>query len=146
MLVKTKSSGNIEVDNAHIITIPEGLFGFEEYTKYALIECEYKLFMWLQSVQSSELAFLVVDPFIICKDYEIDVDDKELSKIGIVSPSEVCVLVLITITQDGSPVTANLLGPLVINRTNNKAMQTILTNDRWTTKYSIIDSIKERSE
>ena len=146
MLVKTKSSGNIEVDNAHIITIPEGLFGFEEYTKYALIECEYKPFMWLQSVQSSELAFLVVDPFIICKDYEIDVDDKELSKIGIVSPSEVCVLVLITIPQDGSPVTANRLGPLVINRTNNKAMQTILTNDRWTTKYSIIDSIKERSE
>ena len=145
MLVKTKSMGSVEVDNAHIITIPDGLFGFEEYTKFALIDSEYKPFIWLQSLQSTELAFLVVDPFIISSDYEVDVDDKELAKIGIVSPSEVFVLVLITIPQDGSAVTANLQGPLIINRTNNKALQAILADNRWTTKHSIIDSIKKRS-
>ena len=146
MLVKTKSMGNVEVDNAHIITIPEGLFGFEEYTQYALIDSEYKPFIWLQSTQSATLAFLVVDPFIICSDYEVDIDDSELAKIGIVSPAEVYVLALITIPQDGSAVTANLQGPLVINRTNNKAMQAILSDNRWTTKHSIIESIKQRSK
>ncbi len=146
MLVKTKSMGTIEVDNTHIITIPDGLFGFEEYTQYALIDCEYKPFMWLQSTQSNELAFLVVDPFLICSDYEVDIDDKELAKIGIVSPTEVFVLALITIPQDGSAVTANLQGPLVINRTNNKAMQAILSDNRWTTKHNIIEAIKKRSQ
>ena len=41
MQVKTKSMGIVEVDKANIISIPAGLFGFEEYTQYALIDSEY---------------------------------------------------------------------------------------------------------
>lgn len=146
MQVKTKSMGIVEVDKANIISIPAGLFGFEEYTQYALIDSEYKPFVWLQSTQSAELAFLVVDPFLVCSDYEVDVDDKELAKIDIVSPAEVHVLALITIPQDGSSITANLQGPLIINRTNNKAMQAILSDSKWTTKYSILDALKKKKE
>ena len=40
MELKTKARGTIEVSDDAILTIPEGLFGFEEYKKYALIESE----------------------------------------------------------------------------------------------------------
>ena len=33
----------------------------------------------MQSVQESSLAFLLIDPFLICDDFEADIDDKELA-------------------------------------------------------------------
>ena len=86
MKVLSKTMGSVEVAEEHIINIPQGLFGFEEYTDFALITSEYQPFVWLQSLQDNALAFLVIDPFIICEDYEVDIDDRELSKIGIKAP------------------------------------------------------------
>src|SRR5574344_480908 len=68
MDVKTKTKGVVKVEPKQIVTVPEGLFGFEDYKKYAIIESEYKPFIWLQSVDDENLAFLMVDPFIVCGD------------------------------------------------------------------------------
>ncbi|MFA6936618.1 MAG: flagellar assembly protein FliW [Treponema sp.] len=144
MQVKTKTMGTVEVANEHIITIPLGLFGFEEYTDFALIDSEYQPLIWLQSLQDSNLAFLLIDPFIICSDYELDIDDKELSKIGIKDPSDVIVFAIVTVPTDGSAVTANLQGPLIINRTNKKCMQAIVNDSKWTTKHNIIEALRKR--
>src|SRR5574344_2020795 len=144
MQVKTKTKGTVEVANEHIISIPSGLFGFEEYTDFALIDSEYQPLIWLQSLQDSNLAFLLIDPFIICSDYELDIDDKELSKIGIKDPSDVIVFAIVTVPSDGSAVTANLQGPLIINRTNKKCMQAIVNDSKWTTKHNIIEALRKR--
>ena len=70
MEIVTKAHGKIEITEDRLITIPEGLFGFEEYTKYALVDSDYEPFLWLQSCEDSNLAFLIVDPFLICNEYE----------------------------------------------------------------------------
>ena len=142
MLVETKMNGAKDVDEKHIITIPAGLFGFEEYTDFALIESEYEPFVWLQSLQEKNLAFLLIDPFLICEDYEADIDDRELLKIGIKDPADVMVMTVVTVPSDGSPVTANLQGPLIINKKNRRCMQAILDGTRWTTKHNIIEALK----
>ena len=125
---------------------PNGLFGFEEYTDFELFESEYEPFMWLQSVQNSSLAFLVVDPFIICSEYELDVDDIMLSKIDVASASDVYVLAIVTVPSDGSPVTMNLQGPIVINKTNNKCLQIVLSDPSWGTKPDIVAEMKKRGK
>ena len=142
MLVETKMNGAKDVDEKHIITIPAGLFGFEEYTDFALIESEYEPFVWLQSLQEKNLAFLLIDPFLICEDYEADIDDRGLLKIGIKDPADVMVMTVVTVPSDGSPVTANLQGPLIINKKNRRCMQAILDGTRWTTKHNIIEALK----
>ncbi len=144
MEVKTKTMGNVQVDNTHILDFPAGLFGFEEYHKYALIDSEYQPFMYLQSLDEPTLAFLLIDPFIIASDYELDIDDKALSEIGISSPEDVYVLSIVTIPASGGPVTANLQGPVVINRKNNKALQAVLSNTKWTTKHNILKALEKR--
>lgn len=144
MKVKTKTMGNVEVAEEHIISIPSGLFGFEDYTSYALITSEYQPFIWLQSLQDSNLAFLIIDPFIICDDYEVDIDDKELAKIGISDPSDVMVFSLVTVPSDGKPITANLQGPLIINKKNQKGMQVIVLDNKWTTRHDIVESLKNK--
>ena len=55
MELLTKTKGKIEVSDDRILTIPEGLFGFEQYTKYALVDCDLEPFIWLQSCEDSNL-------------------------------------------------------------------------------------------
>jgi flagellar assembly factor FliW len=137
MEVETKTKGRVSVTEKQIITVPDGLFGFEKYKKYALIDSDYTPFIWLQSLDESSLAFLIIDPFVICSDYEADIDDESLKKVGITLPEDIVVMAIVTVPADGTPVTANLQGPIVINRKNNQCMQVILSDSRWTTKYRI---------
>ena len=81
MEVMTKAKGRIDIPEEKILTIPEGLFGFEQYTKFALCDSDYEPFLWLQSLEDMNLAFLIVDPFLISNDYETDIDDETLAKI-----------------------------------------------------------------
>lgn len=144
MDVKTKIGATVSVDENHILNFPEGLFGFELYHNYAIFDSEYSPFMWMQSLEDSNLAFLIVDPFLICSDYELDVDDKTLLKIGITSPKDVIVMSIVTIPKDGSAVTANLQGPIIINRNNKQCMQAVLNSTQWTTKFDIIKALKSK--
>jgi flagellar assembly factor FliW len=144
MDVKTKTMGTVSVDEKQIINFPNGLYGFEEFHRYAIIEAEYQPFYWLQSLDESGLAFIIVDPFLIINDYELDIDDKTLSEIGIDSPGDVILFAIITVPADGQPITANLQGPVVINRKNNTALQVILSDSKWTTKHNIIKALKSK--
>lgn len=146
MEVQTKTMGVVQVDDSRVLDFPKGLFGFEEYHKYALIEAEYEPFFWLQSLDEKGLAFLLVDPFLIVSDYELDIDDKMLSDIGIASPTDVYVWSVVTVPADGGPVTANLQGPLVINRKTQQALQVILSDSKWTTKHNILKALQARGK
>lgn len=125
------------------ITIPEGLFGFEENTCYLLENSEYEPFMWLRSEEEKTLSFLVIDPFLFKQDYEIDVDDANLKEIGIESPADVTVMVIVTLPAEKGPVTANLQGPLVINKKTGVAKQVVLGDSRWSTKHDILAESKK---
>ena len=138
MRVDTKALGEIEIDEQQKINIPLGLFGFEDYREYVLFDAEHHPFYWLQSVEDREIAFVLVNPFLFRPDYEVNITNEELAEIGINSPEKALIFVIVTIPQDGSPMTANLQGPLVINKENMTAMQAILTDVRWKTRHDII--------
>lgn len=146
MEVKTKANGIVNVEEKQLVTFPEGLLGFEKYTKFALIDSEYEPFIWLQSTEESHLAFLMIDPFIICNDYEADIDDATLKSVGIESPEDIIIMTLVTIPKDGSGITANFLGPVVINKKNRKCIQVVLNDNRWTTKFNIVEALKKKGE
>lgn len=146
MNVETKNGMIVQVDEKQIIDLPAGLFGFEKLSKYALLDCEYKPFFWMQSLDDKDLAFLIVDPFLFFSDYEIDADDQTLATIELNKPEDVKIMTIVTVPSDGSPVTVNLQGPLVINKQNNKCMQIILSDSRWQTKHNLLDEIKKRGE
>jgi flagellar assembly factor FliW len=126
------------------IDFPNGLLGFESFTKFSLIEAEYKPFYWLQSEQDKTLSFLVVDPFIFFDDYELDIDDNSLKSIEVKTPADVVVFTIITIPGSNGKITANLQGPLIINKTNNLGMQFVLSDPKWTTKHELV--AKENKE
>ncbi|MDR3285016.1 MAG: flagellar assembly protein FliW [Treponema sp.] len=135
MTVETKTRGTVEISEKQQLLFPQGLLGFEDCTGYALIESEYEPFYWLQSLQDRNLAFLVVDPFLIRKDYEADIDDRALERIDSPSAEDLLVLAILTVPQGNGPVTVNLQGPLVINKRTNRCFQAVLGDPRWTTRH-----------
>ena len=143
MNVNTKAFGQIEVDEKQKIFFPQGLFGFEEYKNYVLLDAEQEPFFWLQSLEEQEIAFILINPFIFRTDYELSVNNEDLAEVGIKTPESALIFAIITIPQDGGSMTANLQGPLVINKENATGMQAILSDIRWKTKHDIIAELKE---
>jgi len=143
MRVNTKAFGLIEVDEKQKINFPQGLFGFEDYKEYTLLDAEHQPFLWLQSLDDQEIAFILINPFLFRPDYEVNIGNEELAEIGITSPENALIFVIVTIPQDGSSMTANLQGPLVINKENMTGMQAVLSDVRWKTKHDIISEIEK---
>jgi flagellar assembly factor FliW len=135
--VKTKAYGLIDVDERQKISFPQGLLGFETLKEYVLLDAERQPFYWLQSLEVEQVAFILVNPFIFRPDYEANIDDDELNRIEISNQQKALVFAIVTIPPDG-PMTANLQGPLVINRNTRRGLQAVLTDPRWKTKHDIL--------
>ncbi|MDR0562387.1 MAG: flagellar assembly protein FliW [Spirochaetaceae bacterium] len=146
MQVKTKAYGLIDVDERQKLMFAQGLFGFEPYKEYILLDAERQPFYWLQSVDCEEVAFVLINPFQFRPDYEVDIDNEELSGIGITDPEKVLVFAIVTIPPDGGPMTANLLGPLVINRDTRQGRQVVLSDPCWKTKHDVIAELAGRRD
>jgi flagellar assembly factor FliW len=143
MKVNTKAFGHIDVDERQKINFPQGLFGFEDFKDYVLLDAEHQPFFWLQSLDDHEIAFILINPFLFRPDYEVNINNEDLSEIDINTPENALIFAIITIPQDGSSMTANLQGPLVINKDKMKGMQAILADVRWKTKHDIIAEFNE---
>ena len=138
MKVATKAYGLIDVDERQKIIFPQGLFGFENLKNYLLLDAERQPFYWLQSIDMEQVAFVLLSPFLFRPDYELNISNEELAEIGINAPEKALVFSIITIPPDGSPMTANLQGPLVINRDTRTGKQAVLSDTRWKTKHDIM--------
>jgi len=136
--VLTKAYGTIEVNERQKITFPSGLFGFESLKDYVLLDAAEQPFYWLQSVDEENTAFILIDPFIFRPDYEMDISNEELLPIGITESEKAVIFSIVTIPPDNSPMTANLQGPLIINRISRLGIQAVLTDSRWKTKHDIM--------
>jgi len=146
MTVNTKAFGKIEIDDKLKLKIPRGLFGFEDYTEYVLFnDAEHEPFYWLQSTDEVEIAFILINPFLFRGDYEANVSDDELSEIGINNHENIVTFTIVTVPQDGSPMTANLQGPIIINKDKMTGMQAVLSDSKWKTKHDILTELNNKS-
>lgn len=137
MEIETTRFGRIEVDAERIITFPRGLLGFPNHTRFALIQTgEENYFFWLQSVDESQLAFVVCDPSIFFKDYEVPVREETQTEIELTDLASLQVFVICNKVDEW--LTGNLLGPLVVNAGNRIGSQVVLTEKKWTTRQPLI--------
>ncbi len=135
--VKSTRFGEIRFNERDIILFPKGLLGFESLHEYVLIERESTMpFLWLQSVKNPSIAFPIVDPLYFKPDYEVRVHAGDLAGIGTVNPSNARIFVVVTIPpKEPEEISINLLGPIIVNLENKKAVQIPLTDSDYSTKY-----------
>ena len=112
------------------ISFPFGLPAFEDVREFVLIANEDEApFIWLQAISTTTLAFITVDPFIVCKDYLPDIPDEDARSLGIETPDDAFILSIVNMkNQENTGITANLVSPIVINWRNLQGKQVIIRN------------------
>jgi len=137
MDIETTRFGRLSVEDERIITFPGGLLGFPDHTRFALIQTgEENYFFWLQSVDEPSLAFVVTDPSIFFKDYEVPIREEAEQELQLTDHSFAQLFVICN--KVGDWLTGNLLGPLVVNAQNRTGQQVVLTEKKWTTRQPLL--------
>jgi flagellar assembly factor FliW len=139
MIIKTARFGEVELNENDILNFSPGLLAFESLTRYILLDIvESPFFKWLQSIDNPELAFLLIDPFVIKKDYNVDINDELADKLGISMAKDVLVYTIVTVPHSGlKDATTNLMGPLVINWPKKQGKQIILDGMNYNIKFPL---------
>ncbi len=141
MRIVTKPYGAIDVDERQKIYFPYGILGFENLKYYVLLDAAQQPFYWLQSMDVVEIAFVLLNPRIFRPDYELEVDEKELEEIGITLEEDILDFAIVTIPDNPGDMTANLQGPIIINRKAKIGRQSISTNPKWEVRHPVLKEL-----
>lgn len=146
MIIETTHFGEIEISEENILDFEEGILGFEDIRKFGIINSEdpESPFKWIQAIEKPELAFALVNPFTIKKDYDFELNDKDANFLGIENPAQVAVFSILVIPEDTKKISMNLKAPIIVNRNNNKAAQIILNSDKYTVRHFILDELQKQ--
>jgi flagellar assembly factor FliW len=133
--------GAIAYSEDDVITFPLGLLGFLKFKRYLLLHNETVApFVWMVSVDNPDLSFPLLDPKRFCADYNPNITRRDLSEISAENPQSLQMYSIVTILQDAHSATANLSGPILINRERKIGKQLVLLDDRYSTKHRILNS------
>ncbi|MBD5513710.1 MAG: flagellar assembly protein FliW [Lachnospiraceae bacterium] len=147
MQITTKVFGEIMIDDDKIIHFPKGIIGFPDLTEFTLVHDEEKgtdSIHWLQSIQEPAFAMPVMDPLIVCPDYNPEADDELFNVLGEIKPDELLVMVTVTVPKDLTQMSVNLKGPIVINAAEKRALQIIVEGDEYKVKFPIYDILNKK--
>jgi flagellar assembly factor FliW len=109
------------------ISLVEPLPGFPDARRFALVELTPGGVLFaLRSLETPDLRFLVVPPAPFFPDYAPEISDAVVAALGIESPDEASILLVVTPGSSPADATANLLAPVVLNTRTRAAMQVVL--------------------
>lgn len=131
-----------EIPEEAVITFPEGLIGCEGWKRFVLQDTEESgSFRLLQSLDDQRVSFVVTDPYLLLPDYSFEMTEADVNTIGLTKPGDALVLcVLVVKLKPELSVTANLLGPLVINVKRQIGVQVILPQSGYSARFPVMDS------
>jgi flagellar assembly factor FliW len=138
----TTRFGTVDVPEDRIITMSKGMMGFPENKRFCIIQHkEDSPFFWYQSVDDPALAFVITNPWLFKPDYKVDLDLASQTMGWEDDGKDVPVecYVLVTIPK-GSPekMTANFVGPLIINTKTREGVQIVLSDESYSLKYPLV--------
>ncbi len=140
MILRTKSLGEIDFIEEAILHFPDGLLGFEGLKRYILAEVnEFLPFFWLISVDEPEIGFALMDPRLsFGSSYGINLSDADREVLGLTAGDAVSVFVIVSISDGGRRITANLQGPVVLNTRNRTGKQVVIYSPGYSVRQSLL--------
>lgn len=144
MKIETTRFGETDVAEEKVVTIKSGIIGFEGLERFVVLDHEGDSpFKWLQSLEDSSLAFVVLDPSVASIDFNFKIPDEIVEDLRIEKGDDVVVMVIVTIPEDPREMTVNLRAPLIINSRNLRGRQLILSDDGIPIRYPIVERNEE---
>lgn len=147
MHITTSRFGVLDAIDDQLVEIESGLLGFPQITSYVRVPvADAEGWVWLQAIEDPDLAFLAIDAFLFFPDYDLVLPTADATALDVQTPEEVEVLALVTLNRDESggleAITANLLGPLVVNNRTHGARQVVLSDSEYTTREVVAGEVR----
>jgi len=115
-----------------LVELVHPMIGFEASSRYVIrpLGGEFGAYALMTSVEVNGLTFVVVPPGVLYPDYRFEIADGDVALLGLTEAADVETWVVIT--RKGVPVpTANLLGPIVVNRRTRAGAQLVLQDSGY---------------
>lgn len=145
MIIATERFGELDVAEKDVIVATSPIPGFPKSTQFFFLQKDsIRPFKWMQSVQEPNLTFVVVEPQYFFHDYAPEISIFDSKEIGTEKVEDIDVVVIVVLPEDMTQMTANLKGPIIINKVSRKMKQVFLETDKWTVRESIIEAIKRK--
>ena len=141
MKVETSRFGTLDISEEEIVRFPEGLYGFEKETEFTLLPFNPNVespMEWMQSLKSTHLAFVITDPYLYLPDYKLKLSEEDKKRVELEGDDQFLTRAIVTIPENYSEMTANLIAPLVINKDKGVAKQFVLTNMDYDTRHYLL--------
>jgi flagellar assembly factor FliW len=142
-LINTRRFGPLEYDESWVVSFPAGLAGFEQETRFVLLERpEWAPIVFLQSLADAGLCFLAAPVVALDPVYSLSVTREDIETLGLdedrqpVPGEQVLCLALLCAPENG-PLTANLLAPVVVNPKSKVAVQAVRADNRYSHQHAI---------
>ena len=126
--IQTSRFGPLDINEEKIITMTTPILGFTAERQFILLpHGPESVFWWLQSVDNPDLAFVVIQPARIVPQYQPTITPQLQQELQVQESDDLEILVILTIPK-GHPeaMTANLLGPVILNPGKKVAKQILL--------------------
>ena len=139
--------GAIAFDPADAIEFPDGLIGFENARRFVTISAGGNSpFLWLQSIETPALAFLLADPDAFAPQYAPELPAFALTELGIGADSPYLLWTTANVPA-GRPrdATLNLAAPIVVNPDSRIGGQIVLDGDAYNIRYRAFPPVQERT-
>lgn len=145
MKIDTRNLGVVEYKEEKVIVFQEGIPGFEELTRFILLEDkEIEGFLYLQSVEDKNICFVMTDPYNLKLDYTPSINESYFEKLGGGADEDFALYAIACIKEVIQESTINLAGPILIHTKNMKGIQVITEDKVYQTKHRMIDLLEER--
>lgn len=137
MNIETKFHGEQVLKQEVILRFQSGIPGFLEEKEFCILPVEGTDLFVLQSIHTTNVAFIICDPFTIFPGYEFDLPQEVIENLQITSEKDVATFVILTVRDPFQETTANLQAPVIINQNKKLGKQVILANTGYQTQHKL---------
>jgi flagellar assembly factor FliW len=109
-----------------VLEMVRPMVGFPEQRRFALARLDGEGVVCDLRCLDDELSFVVVPPAMFFDDYAPEVDDELVEELGAQSEDDLLVLSVVTLGDDPTQATVNLMAPIIVNHRTRRAAQVLL--------------------
>ena len=136
--IPTRQFGLLEYDPASVVEFSAGLPGFEDQTRFVLVERPATApILFMQSLELPDLCFLTAPLNALDPGYELAMTPEDRNRLGVAAHGEMLCLAILSAPENG-PMTANLLAPVVINLSTRRAVQAVRADSRYSHQQALV--------
>ena len=129
-----------EVAAPAALHFPSAIPGFPEARDFTLMPWggDGSPFALLRCTDDPLLEFVVVPPGVFFPEYAPEVDDATVEQLGLTTAEDALLFVILTLGANPHDTTANLMGPVVVNRHTNRAAQAVLSTSGYELRVPLV--------